>query len=180
MGIGWESDGNPDRRWCRRILQIHKIKNNMTPSYLRDQLPPYRRLLYRCKNSNTFHEIRCNTSRYKNIFFPNAIISWNNIFTNLQNVPSFTSLKAHILSPICPKAKSTFGVHDLLGLRFLFQLRVDLNPLRNHKRRYNFADTPSGICECNQDIADTSHFLFECLRYATQRANLAVKVIEIL
>ena len=55
-----------------------------------------------------------------------------------------------------------------------------MSPLGNHKRRYNFADTPSGICECNQDIEDTSHFLFECPRYATQRANLAVKVINIL
>ena len=174
--LGWESLS--DRRWCRRILQIHKIKNNTTPSYLRDKLPPNRTLLYRCKNSNTFHEIRGNTSRYKNIFFPDAIIFWNTIITNFQNVPSFTSLKAHILSLIRPKAKSTFGLHDPLGLRFLFQLRVDLSPLRNHKRRYNLADTPSGIC--NQDIEDTSHFLFECPRYATERANLAVKVIEIL
>ena len=142
-----------DRRWCRRILQIHKIKNNMTPSYLRDKLPPNRRLLYRCKNSNTFHEIICNTSKYKNSFFPDAIISWNNIITNF---------------------------HVPLGLRFLFQLRMDLSPLRNHKRRYNFADTPSGTCECNQDIEDTSHFIFECPRYATQRSNLAVKVIDIL
>ena len=91
--LGWESLS--DRRW-RRILQIHEIKNNMTPSYPRDKLPPNRRLLYRCKNSNTFHEIRCNTSRYKNSFFPDAIISWNNIITNFQNVPSFASLKAHI------------------------------------------------------------------------------------
>ena len=157
---GWESLS--DQRWCRRILQIHKIKNNMTPSYLRDKLPPNRRLLYRCKNSNTFHEIRCNTSRYKDSFFPDTIISWNNIITNFQNVPSFTRLNAHILSLIRPKAKST------------------LSPLRNHKRRYNFADIPSGICECNQDIEDTSHFLFECPRYATEKANLAVKVIDIL
>ena len=28
--LGWESLS--DRRWRRRILQIHKIKNNMTPS----------------------------------------------------------------------------------------------------------------------------------------------------
>ena len=114
--LGWESLSG--RRWCRRILQIHKIKNNMTPSYLSDKLPPNRRLLYRCKNSNTFHEIRCNTSRYKNSFFPDAIISWNNIITNFQNVPSFTSLKAHILSLIRPKAKSTSSVHDPLGQRF--------------------------------------------------------------
>ena len=52
--------------------------------------------------------------------------------------------------------------------------------LLNHKRRYNFAATPSGICECNQDAEDTSLFLFECPRYATPRANLAVKVIDIL
>ena len=118
--LGWESLS--DRRWCRRILQIHKIKTNMTPSSLRDKLPPNRRLLYRCKHSHTFHEIRCNTSRYKNSFFPNAIISWNNIITNFQNVPSFTSLKAHILSLIRPKAKSTFGVHDPLGFRFPFSI----------------------------------------------------------
>ena len=94
--LGWESLS--DRRWCRRIVQILKIKNNMTPSYLRDKLPPNRRLLYRCSNSNTFHEIRCNTSRYKNSFFPDAIISWNNIITNFQNVPSFTSLFFYALT----------------------------------------------------------------------------------
>ena len=152
----------------------------MTPSYLRDKLPPIRRLLYRFGNTNTFHEIRCKTSRYKNSFFPDAINSWNNIITNFQNLPPFTSLKAHILSLIRPKIKSTFGVHDRLGLRYLFQLRVKLSPLRNHKRHHNFADTPSEICECNQDIEDTRHFLFECPRYATHRATLAARVIEIL
>ena len=72
--LGWETLS--DRCWCRRILQIHKItKKNMTPSYLGDKLPPNRRLLYRCNNSNTFHEIRCKTSRYKNSFFLDAINS---------------------------------------------------------------------------------------------------------
>ena len=36
--LGWESLS--DRRMCRRILQIHKICNNKTPSYLNDLLPP--------------------------------------------------------------------------------------------------------------------------------------------
>ena len=31
--LGWESLS--DRRWCRRILQVHKIVNNMTPIYLK-------------------------------------------------------------------------------------------------------------------------------------------------
>ena len=36
--LGWEALS--DRRMCRRILQIHNIINNKTPSYLKDKLPP--------------------------------------------------------------------------------------------------------------------------------------------
>ena len=115
----------------------------MTPSYLREKLPPNRRPLYTFNNSNTFHEIRCKTSKYKNNFFPDAINSWNNIITIFLNVPP--------LSLIRPKIKSIFGVHDPLGLRYL-QLRVNLSPLRSHKRQHNFSDTPSEICECNLGV----------------------------
>ena len=40
--LGWETLF--DRRWCRRILQIHKIINNKTPHYMKDKLPPNRKL----------------------------------------------------------------------------------------------------------------------------------------
>ena len=94
--------------------------------------------------------------------------------TGIRNlVMSHLSLAwRHIL--IRAQSKSTFGVHDTLGLRYIFQSRMNLSPLRNYKTRHNFADTPSEICECNQNIEDTSHF------YATRIAKLAVKVIEIL
>ena len=39
--LGWESLS--DRRWSRRILQIHKIRNNIAPVYLKEKLPPLRR-----------------------------------------------------------------------------------------------------------------------------------------
>ena len=35
--LGWESLS--DRRYCRRLLQFYKIKNNLTPAYLKDPLP---------------------------------------------------------------------------------------------------------------------------------------------
>ena len=38
--LGWEASS--DRRMCRRILQIHNIINNKTPSYLKDKLSPIR------------------------------------------------------------------------------------------------------------------------------------------
>ena len=73
--LGWESLS--ERRWCRRILQVHKIVSNNTPSYLKDKLSRHRRPLYSQNNNknNTFHEIKCRSSRYKNSFFPDAITS---------------------------------------------------------------------------------------------------------
>ena len=102
------------------------------------------------------------------------------MISNFQNIPTFTSLKSHLLSLIRPKIKSTFGIHDALGLRYLFQLRVNLSPLRSHKRRHNFSDTPSETCECNLGIEDIRHFLFECPFYAIRRVTLTVNVIDIL
>ena len=115
-----------------------------------------------------------------NSVFPDAISSWNNIITNFKNVPPLTRLKTHILSLIRPKIKSIFGVHDPIGLRYLFQLLLNLSPLRSHNRQHNFSDTPSEICECNRGIEYTRHFLFECVYYATQRVTLAVNIINIL
>ena len=60
--FGWESLSN--RRWCKRILHIHKIASNETPLYLKDKLPLLRRPLYSQNNSNTFNKIRCKTFRY--------------------------------------------------------------------------------------------------------------------
>ena len=73
-----------------------------------------------------------------------------------------------------------FGIHDPAGLRYLFQLKVGLSPLRSHKYRHNFTDTTSDICHCNQGIEDTNYFLFSCPDYAILRGTLAASVINIL
>ena len=139
--LGWESLS--ERHWFKRILQLHKILSNKTPSYLKDKLPRHRGPLYGQNNNNTFHVIRCRSSRYMNSFFcPDAIISWNNIITHFVNIPSINILKDYILSMIRPKKKNIFCIHDPLGLRYLLQLRVGLSSLRYHKKCHNFIDTP--------------------------------------
>ena len=74
-----------------------------------------------------------------------------------KEVPSIGILKKDIISLIRPESKSFFNIHYPVGLRYLFQLRVSLSPLKGHKWCHNFSDTPSGICVCNEDIEDTSH-----------------------
>ena len=57
---------------------------------------------------------------------------------------------------------------------------MSLSPLRSHKRQHNFVDTPSDICHCKQGVEDTSHFLFFCPSFVTQRATLTTSVNDIL
>ena len=116
------------------------------------------------------------------VSFPHAIVSWN-IFMKIfqyKEVPSIGILKNDILSLIRPESKRFFKIHDTVGLRYLFQLRVGLSPLRGHRCCHNFIDTPSGICHCNQGIEDTNHFLFSCSLYTNLGATLVTSVNGIL
>ena len=59
-----------------------------------------------------------------NSFFPDAIASWNILINHFDDVLSFDIFKKHINTFFRPETKSTFGIHDPVGLRYLFQLRV--------------------------------------------------------
>ena len=166
--LGWESLS--DRRMCKRVLQLHKIIDGKTPEYLYNKLPPNRNVLINLPN--VFHEIRCRTDRYQNSFFPNSVNHWNNVISSFPILPSFETLKKHLLSLIRPPLKETFAVFNPSLLRYLFQLRVGLSRLRHHKKRHNFMDTPSNICLCKSGIEDTSHYLITCPLYASHRAIL--------
>ena len=114
------------------------------------------------------------------VFFPDAIGFWNILISDFELFPSLEAFKDHVISLIRPKRKCIFGLHDPSGLRYLFQLRLGLSPLRSHKKRYNFADTPSDVCLCKQDIESSSHFILSCPFYATHRAVLQNDVNAIL
>ena len=115
-----------------------------------------------------------------NSFLHHAITSWNIFISHFDDFPSVDSLKEHLLSLLRPKNKCFYGIRDPICLRYLFQLRLCLRPLRSHKFHHNFIDTPSDICYCNQSIEDRRHFLLLCPFYVTQRANLLTSVKEIL
>ena len=69
--LGWESLS--DRRWSRRLFQIYKICNNMTPTYLLDNVPRQRRLLYGNAKPNNCYQLCSSATRYMNNAFPDTI-----------------------------------------------------------------------------------------------------------
>ena len=169
-----------DRRSSNRVLKMFKLLHNQSPTYLKEKLPNYRMLRGRNAIPNILHEILPRTERYKSSFFPNAISSWNNIVRHLEGNVSYHKLKSFLRKSIRPNPKEIYGIHDPTGLRYLFQIRTSLSPLRSHKYRRGFQDTPTDICSCNQTAEDTRHFLFECPLFTNDRVILAVDVISIL
>ena len=116
--------------------------------------------------------IRCRSKKFRNSFYPDAVELWNNLDDKIRNLPTLSQFKTSLLKLIRPDKKEIFDVSDLIGMRWLFQLRVGLSQLREHKKRHNFIDTPSNICECATNIESTKHFLLECPLYIESRIVL--------
>ena len=144
-----------------------------TPIYLRYKLAPNRRSFL----PTVFRNIKCKTNWYSNSFFPSAIASWKDIITHFEHFPTFDGQRTALFRP---EFKHMLGLHDPIGLQYLFQLRLSLSPSRNHKKCHGFIDTPSDICHYNQSIENTSRFIFSCPSYVNERATLMTSVNEIL
>ena len=158
--LGWGSLSG--RRWCRRILQIHKIVNDKTLSYLKNKLPRLRRPLYRQSSSNTFHEFKCKSLRYISSFFPDAITSCNNGITQFGDIPSFnvlTSLislliyvfviRVFIFVTFCATVRATLAINVIAILQ-----KYHLTHLGNKSHLYlyghhaiNFPDIEKSSCQ---------------------------------
>ena len=72
-----------------------------------------------------------------NSFSPDASASWNIFIKHFDDVPSFDILKKHINTFFRPNTKSIFGIHDPVGLRYLFQKSQMTSSFRlsSHSRR---------------------------------------------
>ena len=112
--------------------------------------------------------------------FPDVIKIWNNTDQNFKNSENLISFKKQLNALIRPNKKATFRIFDPTGLKYLFQLRVGLSPLKCHKFKYNFLDTPHDICECGSAREDLKHFLFHCSLYTQLRVTLINSVSMIL
>ena len=90
------------------------------------------------------------------------------------------SFKTHLRALYRPTLKRVFWIYEPEGIKYIFQLRLGLSPLRSHKFRHNFIDTPSDICLCKTGNETTEHFFFQCPFYTSKRFMLAENVVPIL
>ena len=113
-------------------------------------------------------------------FFPDSIKSWNNIGNEFTSLSPISQFKRALLAFIRPVKKSVFGIHNPVGIKRLFQLRLGLSDLKRHKKYHNFEDTPSDLCVCNLEAKNTQHFFCRCSLFSIQRRVLVHTVSDIL
>ena len=116
----------------------------------------------------TFHAIICKSSRYMNSFFLDAIASWN-LFMEIH--PHILVYFKTILSLLRPVSKRFSKIHDPVGLRYLFQLRLSLSPLKGHKW-WTTSAIPLLVPVIVIIALETRHFLFSRSSHAIQRTAL--------
>ena len=91
-------------------------------------------------------------------FLPNNVTLWNDLGPELRGPESLSVFKRNLLKLYRLPQKSLFNIYDI-GIKWIFQLRVGLSPLRSHKCAHNFEDTPSELCNCMLNTAETTcHF----------------------
>ena len=152
----------------------------MTPNYLKDKIPLIRGRSLRNDNETHIQEIVCTTTKYQNSFFPDAIRSWNDIGNDFCSSRSLGIFKTNLLNLVRPILRPVYGIHDPIGVKLLFQLRVGLSPLKFHKKCHNFVDTPNDWCDCHCAPENTSHYLLSCNHHDIARHDLRDSVMRIL
>ena len=105
---------------------------------------------------------------HRNSFYPDSVRSWNKIGSVLRNSINLKSFKTNILALVRPKSKSIFDIHN----KRLYQLRVGLSPLHDHKWTHKFSDTLSNKCvTCNRP-ENLEHYFLHCTRFVEARCTL--------
>ena len=168
-----------DRRWFRRLCLFYKIVKGISPQYLQDLL--IFRTVHRLtrQNVSVLDLFWCRTDYFSASFFPFCSREWNKLSPLLRSLSSISKFKNSLLPFFRPSAKSIYGIHDPLGLKLLFRLRLSLSHLREHKFKYNFLDSLNPLCLCSTEIETTEHFLLRCPFFALPRSLLFDSIKEI-
>ena len=88
-----------------------------------------------------------------------VINDWNKLDPKIRNSSSYLSFKNALINFIRHSENKIFNINDEVDIKLLTRLRLGFSHLREHKFRYNFADTLNPLCPCNIDPETKIDFL---------------------
>ena len=80
-----------------------------------------------------------------------------------------------------PEKKNLYNIHDPNHIKWIFQLREGLSPLKSHKKKHKFKDSSDDTCSCPLRTSETpEHFFFHCPNFIVHRQELLQSVNPIM
>jgi hypothetical protein len=168
--LNWET--LEQRRYNHRLILFYKMHNNLTPDFLSSLIPDQTNTRYNLRNSDNTAGIYARTSLYYNSFLPSTIRDWNNLPTEVRNLPTLSSFKNFLTRNKKRTPKYYYSGNRKLQVLHT-RLRTKCSSLNYHLFLRNIS--PSPLCECGQ-VESNYHFFFECYRYNLYRNELFINI----
>ena len=107
--------------------------HDKTPDYLKTPILPLQLNSDTNRFANVFRLFRSRTDTYLSSFYPDSVAMWNDMAPDLRGAESLSVFKKKLMEVYRPKKKEIFNIYDS-GIKWIFQLRVGLSPLKSHKK----------------------------------------------
>ena len=163
---------NSNGLWLRSIKnRIHSVQCLSCTNWRNKREPLKRKIIWKISYFITKHNF------FKNSFFPLVINEWNKLDTSLRRYASQNVFKSNILKLMQPSSNSLFYCHNLIRIKYITRIRLELSHL--HKFKHNFQDTLNPICDCGNDVESAIHFFLHCPLYNKERHPLLSSLANI-
>ena len=176
LETGWETLA--ERRKTKKLILMHKIIKNETPSYLNDLLPSLVNDVsnYNLRNNTNYDLSFCRLCSYETSYFSSTLKLWNDLNTETPDIPTLSQFKSSIRHQ-----PPRVGKHLLVGERkyniILTRIRHRCSSLNADLFHVNIV--PYSNCSCGVLVENAEHYLFECTLYNTQRQRLLQTIHQI-
>ena len=163
---GWEPLA--ERRKRRKLNTFYKIHNNQTPNYLNEIIEPFKLQGRNLRTNRDYYLPMFRLSSTSKSFFPSTVKLWNNLDQSIRQIPSFEQFKRHLAnSKSTEKLPDYYHCGDRKSDIFMTKLRHKCTELKADLFRVNLID--DDMCNCGLGVENSTHFLFHCPYYSTQR-----------
>ena len=169
--LGWES--LEDRRRKAKLILMFKILNNLTPQYLKDQIPPQvqETTQYNLRNRTHVRIPLSRTSYCHLSYIPSTLKLWNALDPELRNSRTLNRFKRKLKFRPSPLVK-LYSISYGHGSRSHTQIRLGLSKLRTHLFSHSIISEPY-CTQCQLNANETPlHYFLCCPAFAAQRVEM--------
>lgn len=159
-----------ERRKRHKLIQFHKMINNLCPPYLQNLTPPLISTINPYPRRKPFERRApaCKTELYKNSFIPSATNLYNELPNEIQSSSSLSLLKKY-LSENDNKVPLYFYSGTRQEQLLHCRLRLGMSDLNYDLYRRHLLEDPA--CHCGFPAETSEHFLLFCPTYTNIRTQ---------